>query len=115
MFGRFLEVSLTTGDIAASVGFYERLGFTQLTTGDTWPHPYGVLSDGRLCIGLHQRHDTSPLLTFVRPELARHLPELRAAGFDPPYTPLGDRDYHALQLHDPTGPGIALPRAPPFP
>jgi len=108
VFGRFLEISLNTSDIAASVQFYERLGFTQLTTGDTWPHPYGVLSDGRLCIGLHQRHGTSPLLSFVRPELARHLPELRAAGFEPHYTRLGDSDFHELQLHDPTGQGIAL-------
>ena len=30
MFGRFLELSLTTSDIATSVLFYERLGFTQL-------------------------------------------------------------------------------------
>ncbi|HLQ12570.1 MAG TPA: hypothetical protein VK130_04900 [Steroidobacteraceae bacterium] len=108
MFGRFLEASLTTGDIAASVGFYERLGFTQLTTGDTWQHPYGVLSDGRLCIGLHQRRGPVPLLSFVRPELARHVHELRAAGFEPHYTRLGDQDFHELQLHDPTGLGIAL-------
>ena len=67
-----------------------------------------MLSDGRLCIGLHQRHGTSPLLSFVRPELARHLPELRAAGFEPHYTRLGDSDFHELQLHDPTGQGIAL-------
>jgi catechol 2,3-dioxygenase-like lactoylglutathione lyase family enzyme len=108
VFGRFLEVSLNTDDIAASVQFYERLGFTQLTTGDTWTHPYGVLSDGRLCIGLHQRRGSSPLLSFVRPELAGHLPALRAAGFEPHYTRFGDSDFHELQLHDPTGQGIAL-------
>lgn len=108
MFGRFLEISLNTDDIAASVEFYERLGFTQLTTGDTWPHPYGVLSDGRLNLGLHQRRGTAPLLSFVRPELARHVHELRAAGFEPHYTRLGDSDFHELQLHDPAGQGIAL-------
>jgi catechol 2,3-dioxygenase-like lactoylglutathione lyase family enzyme len=108
VFGRFLEVSLNTDDIAASVQFYERLGFTQLTTGDTWPHPYGVLSDGRLCIGLHQRRGKSPLLSFVRPELAQHVHELRAAGFEPHYVRLGDSDFHELQLHDPSGQEIAL-------
>ena len=108
MFGRFLEVSLNTDDIAASVQFYERLGFTQLTTGDTWTHPYGVLSDGRLCIGLHQRRGSSPLLSFVRPELAQHVHELRTAGFEPHYTRLGESDFHELQLHDPAGQGIAL-------
>lgn len=108
MFGRFLEVSLNTDDIAASVQFYERLGFTQLTTGDTWPHPYGVLTDGRLCIGLHQRRGPAPLLSFVRPELAQHMPGLRAAGFEPHSARLGESDFHELQLRDPAGQDIAL-------
>jgi len=108
MFGRFLEISLNTDDIAASVQFYERLGFTQLTANDTWSHPYGVLSDGRLCIGLHQRRDPSPLLSFVRPDLAQHLPALRAAGFEPLATHLGDSDFHELRLRDPAGQELAL-------
>jgi catechol 2,3-dioxygenase-like lactoylglutathione lyase family enzyme len=108
VFGRFLELSLTTPDIAVSVRFYERLGFSQLTTGDTWTHPYGVLSDGRLCLGLHQRRGPQRMLSFVRPELARHVHELRAAGFEPHYTRLGDSDFHELQLHDPAGQNIAL-------
>ncbi|HEV7431490.1 MAG TPA: hypothetical protein VGN77_00500 [Steroidobacteraceae bacterium] len=108
MFGRFLELSLTTTDIAASVQFYEQLGFTQLTTGDTWTHPYGVLSDGRLCLGLHQRRGPSTMLSFVRPELVQHVHELRAAGFEPHYIRLGDSDFHELQLHDPAGQNIAL-------
>ena len=108
MFGRFLELSLTTSDIAASVQFYERLGFSQLTTGDTWTHPYGVLSDGRICLGLHQRRGPASMLSFVRSELARHVHELRAAGFEPHYTRLGDSDFHELQLRDPAGQSIAL-------
>ena len=108
MFGRFLELSLATADIAASVQFYERLGFSQLTTGDTWTHPYGVLSDGRICLGLHQRPGPANTLSFVRPELVRHLHELRAAGFEPHYTRLGDSDFHELQMHDPAGQNIAL-------
>lgn len=108
MFGRFLELSLTTADITASVQFYERLGFSQLTTGDTWTHPYGVLSDGRLCLGLHQRRGPQRTLSFVRPELAKHLPQMHAAGFEPHYTRLGDGEFHELQLHDPAGQNIAL-------
>ena len=53
--GTFHEISLAVRDVRASVEFYERLGFTQATTTDTCPHPYGVLTDGRLFIGLHQR------------------------------------------------------------
>jgi catechol 2,3-dioxygenase-like lactoylglutathione lyase family enzyme len=108
VFGRFLELSLSTADIAASVQFYERLGFSQLTAGDTWAHRYGVLSDGRLCLGLHERRGPQRILSFVRPDLARHLPQLRAAGFEPHYTHLGEGEFHELQLHDPAGQDIAL-------
>ena len=108
MFGRFLEVSLNTEDIGASVHFYERLGFTQLTTGDTWSHPYGVLSDGRLCIGLHQGRTAAATLSFVRPELAQHLTALQASGFKPRSMRLSDDDFHELQFQDPTGQDIAL-------
>lgn len=108
MFGRFLELSVTTTDIRASVQFYERLGFAQLTTGDTWSHPYGVLSDGRLCLGLHQRRGPARMLSFVQPGLASHLHDLRAAGFEPHYQRLGDSDFHELQLRDPAGVDIAL-------
>jgi len=108
VFGRFLELGVTTSDIVESLRFYERLGFSQLTTGDTWTHPYGVLSDGRLCLGLHQRGGPARLLTFVQPGLAAHVHELRAAGFEPHYQRLGEDDFHELQLRDPSGQEIAL-------
>ena len=60
MFGRFLELGIATTDIAGSVLFYERLGFSQLITGDAWSHRYGVLSDGRLHLGFHERSMPSP-------------------------------------------------------
>ena len=107
-FGRFLEVSIRTHDIAASVQWYERLGFSQLLANDTWSHPYGVLSDGHLCIGLHQRAGDSPTLTFVQPGLASHVPELRAAGFEPHFARLGEDDFHELQLRDPAGQAITM-------
>ena len=48
MLGKFHEISIETADIAASVAFYERLGFSHCGTTDTWQHPYGVLTDGKL-------------------------------------------------------------------
>jgi len=108
LFGRFLEISLGTADIVASVQFYEKLGFRQLPCADIWPHLYGVLTDGRICIGLHQREQGGPALSFVRPGLAQHLPALHAAGFEPHYTRLGDDDFHELQLHDPCGQAVVL-------
>jgi hypothetical protein len=54
LLGKFLEVSVYAPDIPASLEFYESLGFVQASTGETWSHPYAVITDGRLCIGLHQ-------------------------------------------------------------
>jgi len=96
MFGRFLEFGIATRDIRSSVQFYEELGFRQLLTGDIWQHRYGVLTDGRLVIGLHERRGADFSITFVQPELASHLPAWRAAGFEPHFTRLGDADFHEV-------------------
>jgi len=106
-FGRFLEFSIATRDIRASVQFYEDLGFRQLLTGDIWLHRYGVITDGRLVIGLHERRGADFSITFVQPELASHLPAWRAAGFEPLLARLGENDFHEVQLQDPSGTDIA--------
>jgi len=108
MFGSFLEIGISTADIAASVQFYERLRFAQLITGDAWTHRYGVLSDGRISLGLHERTMPSPALTFVLPQLARSQQRLRSAGFEPQRAVLGDDGLHQLQLQDPSGQAVTL-------
>jgi catechol 2,3-dioxygenase-like lactoylglutathione lyase family enzyme len=108
MFGRFLELGIATADIAESVQFYERLGFSQLITGDAWSHRYGVLSDGRAHLGLHERAMPSPALTFVLPQLASSQPRLRAANFQPELAALGDDSLHQLRLRDPAGHAVTL-------
>jgi hypothetical protein len=110
MFGRFLELGIATTDIAGSVLFYERLGFSQLITGDAWSHRYGVLSDGRLHLGFHERSMPSPSLTFVLPQLAGSQQRLRAAKFEPELAALGHDSLHQLWLRDPAG--HAVTRAP---
>lgn len=102
-FGRFLEFSIATRDIRTSVQFYEDLGFHQLLTGDIWQHRYGVLTDGRLVIGLHERRGADFSITFVQPDLATHVPAWRAAGFELLFTRLGEADFHEVQLQDPSG------------
>jgi len=52
--GRFLEFSLATPDIRASLDFYTGLGFSSADVGDAWPHPYAVVTDGRICLGLNK-------------------------------------------------------------
>jgi catechol 2,3-dioxygenase-like lactoylglutathione lyase family enzyme len=108
MFGRFLELAIATQDIAASVQFYEHLGFVQLLTSDAWPHRYGVLSDGRIHLGLHERARPSPALCFVRPGLAQAGARLRAAGMEPELARLGEEQLHELWLRDPAGQPINL-------
>ena len=78
--GKFHEISLETADIAESVAFYERLGFTQVGTNDTWQHPYGVLTDGKLFLGLHQFKFPSPTLTYVRQSVASHVHVIEKLG-----------------------------------
>jgi hypothetical protein len=106
--GRFHELSVASDDIRAGVEFYEKLGFTQAATSDALTHPYGVLSDGRLCIGLHQRGMPSPTLTFVRPGLRDALPEFAAAGIELSASHLGDEEFNRLAFSDPFGHALAV-------
>lgn len=108
MLGRFLEFGIATKDIRASVEFYERLGFTQAQTGDIWPHPYGVLTDGRVYIGLHQSRLDSPAMTFVRPEIAAHIPSLERAGVELSTLNLGNEVFNELAFRDPAGHTVRL-------
>jgi catechol 2,3-dioxygenase-like lactoylglutathione lyase family enzyme len=106
--GRFHEISLETADIRASVEFYERLGFSQATAGDTWEHPYGVLTDGRLFLGLHHRRGPSATLTFVRPGIAEHLAEFTARGIELTVCHTGDESFNEIAFSDPFGQKIAV-------
>ena len=108
MFGRVLEVSIATSDIAASVQFYERLGFSQLITNDALSHRYGVLSDTRLHLGLHECTMASPAVTFVRPDVALSLPQLASAGIEPHAIDFGEQSLHRAELRDPGGHPVVL-------
>jgi hypothetical protein len=82
LLGRFLEYSIPTPDIRASFDFYVKLGFSEAPAGETWTHPYAVVTDGRISIGLHRLEDAEPTLTFVKPDLLRHLPEFEGLGIE---------------------------------
>jgi catechol 2,3-dioxygenase-like lactoylglutathione lyase family enzyme len=108
MLGRFLEVSVHAPDVAASLAFYESLGFVQAPVGDAWVHPYAVVTDGRLHLGLHGRPVESPTLAWVRPGLARHVPALAAAGVTIDLAVLDDASLHRLEFRDPSGQPVKL-------
>ena len=66
-----------------SLAFYESLGFVQATAGEAWPHAYAVVTDGRLCLGLHAQEPQAPLLTWVAPDLRARLDQFAALGIEP--------------------------------
>ena len=108
MLGRFHEISIATADIRASVEFYESLGFTQAPTTDTWSHPYGVLTDGRLFIGLHQRRAPSPALTFVHPGIASQLAAFDRHGIVLSLCRTGEDVFNEIGFVDPFGQAVSV-------
>jgi catechol 2,3-dioxygenase-like lactoylglutathione lyase family enzyme len=108
LLGTFHEVSIASSDVRAAVEFYERLGFRQASTNDILTHPYGVLSDGRLCIGLHQRPGPSPVLSFVRPGIAASLGEFERAGIELGTVHVGEEVFNEVAFTDPFGTHVAV-------
>lgn len=108
MLGRFQEVSVSTPDIQASLEFYESLGFVQSAVGDARDHPYAVVTDGRLHLGLHQQPFAAPRLTWLHPGLAEHRAELESAGLRIEFAALDEESFHEIGLLDPTGLPISL-------
>jgi catechol 2,3-dioxygenase-like lactoylglutathione lyase family enzyme len=109
--GRFLEFSLATPDIQASLDFYVRLGFSQAQVGDTWPHPYAVVTDGRIHLGLHQADIPAPSMTFVKPDLLKQLEALEERGVEFEFRRLGNDVFNEVGWFDPSGQLIRLVEA----
>jgi catechol 2,3-dioxygenase-like lactoylglutathione lyase family enzyme len=106
--GRFLELSLATPDIQASLDFYVKLGFSQAEVGDAWPHPYAVVTDGRVHLGLHQAEIPAPSMTFVKPDLLKHLGALESLGVEFEFRRLGNDVFNEVGWLDPSGRPIRL-------
>ncbi len=108
MLGDFLEISIETPDILASIEFYTRLGFKQASVNDIWSYPYAVLTDGRVYLGLHQYALSSPALTFVQPDLRRQLPEFEALGIQFEFRKLGEDQFNEAGFYAPEHQMVAL-------
>jgi len=103
MQGRFLEFSVAVADIRASLDFYAKLGFSPTDVGDAWPHPYAVITDGRICIGLHQHAAPLPALTFVKADLLKHVHLFERVGVDFEVRHLGGDVFNEVAWRDPSG------------
>jgi catechol 2,3-dioxygenase-like lactoylglutathione lyase family enzyme len=106
--GRFLEISIGTRVIRESLEFYEALGFVQAAVSETWSHPYAVVTDGHLFIGLHGRDIPSPSLTFVLPELHLGVSRLKERGVEFEEERFGEDVFNQAQLRDPGGLSVML-------
>jgi catechol 2,3-dioxygenase-like lactoylglutathione lyase family enzyme len=107
--GRFLEFSLVTPDIQASLDFYTRLGFSHAAVGEAWSHPYAVVTDGRICLGLHQQQAMAAhSLTFVKPGLLKYLQTLEGLGIETEFRRLGNEVFNEIGWFDPSGQLVRL-------
>ena len=106
--GHFLEFSIHAPDIQESLGFYKRLGFSEQQIGDIWPHKYAVVSDGNICIGLHDRVFDSPTLTFVHHDIARCARSMSDHGFDFSFLKLDEDVFNELGFSDSDGHTVSM-------
>ncbi|MEA3109886.1 MAG: hypothetical protein QOI88_4491 [Gammaproteobacteria bacterium] len=111
MLGRFLEFSIPAPDIQASLDFYGKLGFSEAEVGEAWSHPYAVLTDGRLCLGLHQQSAFAPSTTFVMPDLLQHLDGFEQLVRRFEFRRLGNDVFNEIGWLDPSGHLIRLVEA----
>jgi hypothetical protein len=107
--GRFLELSVATAGVAESLEFYESLGFAQASAGDAWPHPYAVVTDGRMTLGMHGVEDgIRHRLSFVTPDLRSKVDGLAALGVEVDRVRLDDASLNEVEFRDPAGVCVRL-------
>lgn len=109
--GQFLELGVRTPDILESLRFYKLLGFTELESADIHTHKYAVVSDGELCIGLHDREFDAPAITFVKQDLATHARSMTDHGYDFDFLRLDDDVFNELGFKDRDGNAVMMVEA----
>ena len=103
MLGRFLEISLATDDIAGSFEFYRSLGFHSVPVGDVFSHPYAVMTDGTLFLGLHGAEFDSPALTYARSEIAHFVRDFEQHDIQFEFSETRDDEFNEAHLRSPEG------------
>ena len=106
--GLFHEVSISVQDLAASVAFYEGLGWRRVPVRSVWPHPYAALTDGAVTLGLHQYRFPSPSVTCVHPDVLAALTAHRHAGMVIAFAKTGPGVFNEFGFRDPHGHMVTL-------
>ena len=108
MLGNFLEFGLAGQPVAEAFEFYRSMGFQPVAVGDILEHPYAVVSDGDVCIGLHEWEREGPVLTFVRPDLSDYVRALRRQRIELEFAHLATDEFNELGFRDPNGQLVTL-------
>ncbi len=111
VFGQFLEFSVPTPDIQDSLNFYVNLGFSELPTGDIRNYHYGVVTDGRIAIGLHADERDESSLSFVNPDVASYLQRVMPTGEELIFSRLGSETFHEIGIHTPDAHSLIMMEA----
>ena len=111
MLETFLEIGIETDDIAGAFDEFRSLGFSFVNAGDIREHGYAVVSDGDVCIALHESEVTGPWLSFVRPELESYIRALRRLGIELEIARLGEQEFHEVGFRDPNEQLVTLVEA----
>ncbi len=104
----FLELAVPAPDIQASLAFYEALGFSQALVGEVWAHPYAVVSDGRVLLGLHGASIDDVTPTFVHAGLLGWHRTLEDQGVRCVQAQLDADSFNRIHLRDPDGGPVLL-------
>ena len=115
MLGQFLEYSVAARPLAASFEFFESVGFSSIPVSDTLPDPYLVCFDGAIAVGLHDRAQAGPRLTFVRPGLRHYVRPIRRLGVELTHENLRDNEFNSIGFNDPGAQETLLIEARTFP
>ncbi len=75
--GENLEIALSVNDLETSLAFYKQLGYSQFSDPFAEPHPWLVLSDGDIHLGLHQYEQPSPALVYFSNQFKQVVDYLR--------------------------------------
>ena len=111
MLETFLEIGIDTNDIAGTFDELQSLGFSSINAGDIREHGYAVVSDGEICIALHENAQSGPWLSFVRPDLESYVRALRRQNIDLEFAQLGEQEFHEVGFRDPNEQFVTLVEA----
>jgi predicted lactoylglutathione lyase len=78
--GLFGEFAHPVKDLAASISFWEKLGFKAVSKFES-PYKWAIISDGLSVVGLHQTdHFSVPIITYFAADMKEKIEKLKAAG-----------------------------------